>query len=302
MRAVVVVGRATDPCCEAVRESLAERGRACVFVPEDDALPGLGFAWQIAGEGSEGTLTFGGRRLDFAEIDGVLARGWGLPVTPAAFRTKDGRYVSAEWNALLMAWLDRLTCPVVNRLRPELWYKTHLHVPEIVALAPGVRFEWPAVRVTTSADEAREFYRRCGGRVRYWPLTQHVPYPVESEADLDKLATLAGTLPLYLCEALAGERRDAYVVGSDVIAVDASGARADALPPSVAAQCVTIGQALGLTFCMLALVLTDAGDAYGLRLDRLPWLMGVDADVRRDIGGRLVDLLTRDGAHARGAA
>jgi hypothetical protein len=240
--------------------------------------------------------------MDFRDVGGVLARAWGFPVSPALFHTKDGQYISSEWNALLMAWLDRLPCPVVNRLRPELWYKTHLHVPEIVGLVPGVRFTWPAVRVTTTADDAREFYRRCGGRVRYWPLTQHVPYPVETETDLDKLAALAGTLPLYLTEAIAGDRRDAYVVGTDVIALDMEGARAGALPRPVARRCVAIARALGLTFCMLSLVVTSAGDWYGLRLDRMPSLIDAGEEARQDIGALLVASLTGEGAQTAGAA
>ena len=296
MKSVVVIGRASDLCCDLVRAGLAAQGRDCVFVPEDEALPGLHFAWRISGEESEGTLGIGPQRIDFRDVGAVMARAWGLPVSPDAFQTKDGQYVSSEWNALLMAWLGRLPCPVVNRLRPELWYKTHLHVPEMIALAPGVRFDWPAVRVTTTADATRDFYRRCGGRVRYWPLTQHVPYPVETEADLDKLATLAGTLPLYLCEAVAGERRVAYVVGQHVVAVGPDGARAAALPRRVAQRCRDLAGALDLAFCMLSLVVTSAGDWYGLRLDRMPSLIEVGEEARQEIGARLVAVLTGDSA------
>lgn len=298
MTSVVVIGRTSDLCCQLVRDGLAAQGRDSLFVPEDEVLPGLRFAWRVEGESSEGTLQFGGRRLNFREIGGVLAQAWGLPVSAEAFGTKDGQYVTSEWNALLMAWLDRLPCPVINRLRPELWYKTHLHVPEIVARAPGVGLAWPAVRVTTTADEAREFYRRCGGRIRYWPLTQHVPYPVESEADLDKLATLAGTLPLYLTEAIAGDRVDAYIVGTHVVGVDRAGGRAGALSQPVAEQCVKLADALGLTFCMLSLVVTGADDWYGLRLDRMPSLIEVSEETRRDIVALLVAALTGEGAGA----
>jgi hypothetical protein len=292
MKSVVLIGRESDLCCRLVRDGLAAQGRDHLFIPEEDVLPGLHVAWQIDGETSEGTLGVGAVRLAFRDVGGVLARAWGLPVSPEAFRTKDGQYVSSEWNALLMAWLDRLPCPVVNRLRPELWYKTHLHVPEIIALAPGTIFRWPAVRVTTTADQARDFHRRCGGRMRYWPLTQHIPYPIESEADLDKLASLAGTLPLYLCETIAGDRLDAYVVGADVVVVDQGGARAGALPAQVTQQCVKLADALGLTFCMLALAVTDAGDWYGLRLDRMPSLVEVGEEARREVGALLVAALT----------
>ena len=296
MTSIVVIGRESDVCCQLVRARLAADGRECLFVPEDELLPGLHFAWRISGDESEGTVGMGSRPIPFSDLGGVLARAWGIPVSVSSFQTKDGQYITSEWSALLLAWLHRLPCPVINRLRPELWYKTHLHVPEIVALAPGVPFKWPAVRVTTSADEARDFYHRCRGRVRYWPLTQHVPYPVETAADLDKLATLAATLPLYLTEAVAGERRDAYVVGPHVVPVAMDGGRAEALPAPVARRCRDIAHALDLTFCMLSLVATGGGDWYGVRLDRMPSLIEVGEEARQEIAGDLVVALTGSAA------
>ena len=56
-------------------------------------------------------------RLD--AVDGVLCRSYGL-FRPEDFDTPDGQYVSAEWHALLMAWMTSMRCPVVNRIRPEL--------------------------------------------------------------------------------------------------------------------------------------------------------------------------------------
>jgi len=301
MTAIMVIGRESDVCCQVVRARLTADGRDCLFVAEDELFPGLHFAWQISGEESEGTVGIGSRRIPFRDLGGVLSWAWGIPVSAPSFQTKDGQYVTSEWTALLMAWLDRLPCPVVNRLRPELWYKTHLHVPEIIALAPGVPFTWPAVRVTTSADEARDFYRRCGGHVRYWPLTQHIPYPVENDADLDKLATLAATLPLYLTETVAGERLDAYIVGPRVIPVAMDGSRAEALPAPVARRCREIADALGLTFCMLSLVATSGGDWYGLRLDRMPSLIEVGEDARQDIARDLVAALTGQAGERTGS-
>jgi len=73
------------------------------------------------------------------EISGVLNRGYGVPVTAGEYETSDGRYLTAEWNALTAAWLDLMPCTVVNRLRPELWYRPRLNVADLATLAPDLR-------------------------------------------------------------------------------------------------------------------------------------------------------------------
>src|SRR5215831_8322296 len=140
-----------------------EAGKDIWFLPEDQLLPGLRLTWRPSGAEPDGLIAFKDRQVNFADIGAVLSRFYGIPVQPGEFETTDGRYVSAEWNALLMAWLSRMPCRVVNRLRPELWYKRHLNVPDLASLVPEMRFKRPRTLITTIIDEAHAFCESVGG-------------------------------------------------------------------------------------------------------------------------------------------
>src|SRR4029078_12711088 len=116
---------------------------------------------------------------------------------------------------LLRGFLQALSCPVVNRLRPEWWYKPRLQMTDMLAFLPNMPFNVPRAMVTTRVDEARRFFRACGNRVRYSPLTQPSNYCFQDETSLDRLETLATLMPLYLSEYIDGVEVGAYVVGPE---------------------------------------------------------------------------------------
>ena len=116
MGTVIILGHTNDTCCRLVRERLLLQGRRVLFLPEDQVLPGLGFAWEVQGRTLRGLLRFDGTEVAFGEIDSVLARSYGVPVSPEAYATADGRYVTSEWNAIVVAWTSGLACLVVNRV------------------------------------------------------------------------------------------------------------------------------------------------------------------------------------------
>src|SRR5215510_3395816 len=134
----LVIGRDEDLCCQLVRQRLAKLGQQILYLPEDRLFPGFRFVWQLDNESSHGTVGFTAEDLQFDEIDGVLARFSGIATSAEEFQTKDGQYLSSEWHALIRGYLQNLACPVVNRLRPELWYKASLQVHELVALVPDL--------------------------------------------------------------------------------------------------------------------------------------------------------------------
>src|SRR4051812_15694118 len=102
MGKVLILGHDGDHCCVRVRDRLTERGREVLFLPENRALPGLDFAWEVQGRTLRGRVRYEEGQETFDEIDGVLARSYGIPVSAETFATTDGRYVSAEWNAVVM--------------------------------------------------------------------------------------------------------------------------------------------------------------------------------------------------------
>jgi hypothetical protein len=289
--AILIVGRLDDPCCRLVQQRLVERGRDVALVPEDRLLPGLGFAWK-PGPGAQGSVGYDGRKIRFAEVDAILSRAWSVPVSPQAFETGDGRYVCAEWNALLMAWLHAMPCIVVNRLRPELWYKAQLNPADLASLLPEMPFRLPRSLVTTNLDDANAFYRSVRGATRYSPLTGASRYRIETETDREKLAALNGSLPLHLTEVIEGRVVEAFVVPPGVLFVDEAGRLIAEGGDAVARPCVEIADALGLGFCRLALVDARDGDWYCLGVDRAPHLYNCAPETQDRIARALARVLS----------
>ena len=230
-------------------------------------------------------------RWHFGDVTAVFSRFYGIPVDPDDYNTRDGQYISAEWHALLMAWLQQIPCPVVNRLRPELWYKSHLNIPDLLSLAPGLRFKLPSALVTSSFDNARSFCRRLAGPVNYAPLTQQTSYLIQTETDVEKLAALEGSLPFYLTERISGTKLDAFVAGRDVVLVTADGSVAPEIPAELQTACVQVGETLSLDFYRLSLVTTAKGEWYCFGLDRIPQICACGPEAKTLIARCLADNL-----------
>lgn len=291
MGTLLVLGHAEDLCCRLVADELTRESRDVLMLPELGLFPQLQLTWSPHEDVARGALVFQGRRVRFSEVDGILMRGYGVPVSPDDYATKDGQYVSAEWHALLAAWLQGMPCPVVNRVRPALWYKTHLNVPALRALAPALPLRLPRTLVTTRGDEARAFAQSLPHPVWYGPLTQPSRYAVRDAEELAKLLKLDGVLPFYLTERVDGQPMDAYVVGDEVVAVDARGMADDDAAAALRAACAEVGDALGLVFYRLSLVRAHDGAWYCYGLDRMPHLYECAAACQGRIAAALARVL-----------
>ncbi len=286
MSSTLILGREEDPCCRLVRDRLAASGRDVILLAEDRLFPGLDLSWEMAGGKSHGLLGGGKQIISFSEIDAVLARCSGIATSAEDFATTDGQYLSSEWHGLLRGFLEALTCPVINRPRPELWYKTRLSVPELISLAPGVKFRLPATMITTRIEDARAFFRACGNSIRYSPLTMPSNYPIETDEHLGKLESLLKFMPLFLSEVIPGDAVDAFVVGTRVVFDPPVGGA-----PAVADLCLDIGRQLGLAFFSLQLIKTAPGEWYCFGVDCMPYLIQCADDVRHVVAAHLADAL-----------
>jgi len=240
--------------------------------------------WQLNNGTAHGTVGFTTQELDVSEIDSVLARFYGIATSAEAFQTKDGQYLSSEWHALIRGYIQNLACPVVNRLRPELWYKASLQVHELLSLVPDLAFRLPKSIITTRFDDARGFFALCGRRVRYSPLTLPSRYMIETEGDLQKLEPLSKVLPLYLTELVDGDRADVYVVGDRVIFDGASNA-------ALGKRCKDTASALGLTFCQFHFTRTGDDEWYCTGMETMPHLLDCTDATREEVVGGIAELL-----------
>src|SRR5260221_2193047 len=292
MGVILIVGRTEDPCCRLVLEQLVALKRDALLVPEDQLFPGLSFVWKPSKGRQQGSVKYNGREIDFVDIDGILSRAWSVPVGPTEFETIDGRYVSAEWNALLMAWLSAMPCVVINRIRPQLWYKAQLNPPDLAALVPIMPLRLPVTLVTTNSIDASAFCQQAQGLVRYSPLTQSSRYRIRTEDDQKKLTALNGSLPLHLVAGIAGRALDGLVVQSEVLFVKADGKITRQHGP-VIGHCLKLADALGLTFCRLSLVAAPGCDWYCFGVDRSPQLYAYSPDTQIQIAQALVRTFLR---------
>ena len=285
----VVIGRGEDPCCRLVQGLLTSRGQEVLFLDETRLFPGLRLVWELSNGASLGALGQGEQSVRLVETDGVLARFSGFPVSKEEFQTPDGQYLSNEWHALMRGYLRALTCPVINRVRPELWYKPFLSVPDLVSYLPALQFKTPKTLVATGFEDAQAFFEDCGRRICYSPLTIPSKYAIETGEDLRKLATLSGLLPFHLSEIVPGETGNAYVVGTDVVWESPSGAPM----PETAVQerCVEIAASLGLTFCELRLLKSNRQEWYCLGVACMPDLFLCAEETRGAISERLANAL-----------
>jgi hypothetical protein len=255
-------------------------GREFIFLRENELFPGLNLSWELKQEKISGYVGLGADSVRLDRLDGVLARFSGIATSAEEHRTKDGQYLNSEWHALARGFVQSLACPVVNRPRPELWYKMRLTVPDIVSLAPTQRFRLPRTMVTTRVCDARAFFHACGKRMRYSPLSIPSDYRIESEEEIAKLEPLSKSLPLFLTEVVQGRGVSAFVVGSDVIL--------EGPHDQVAEQhCRNAAVSLGLSFCEFELVNTHSGDWYCLGIQCAPNLFTCAEETRATVADRL---------------
>jgi hypothetical protein len=285
MSYTLIIGRDEDLCCRLVHESLLASGRKVIYLPEDRLFPGLNLAWAFNGSHSTGSVGLSGRTAPMSEIDGVLARFYGIATSAEDFQSVDGQYLSSEWHALLRGCMRAFGCPVINQLRPELWYKTRLLVTDLITLVPELRFNLPKAIITTRIADAREFFRACGKHIRYSPLTLPSNYCIEREEDVDKLEAVSKLMPLFLSEFVSGVEVTAFVVGDEVEFDPPAGSAA------VADHCVEISAQLGLTFCAVQLIESARGEWYCLGVDAMPHLYECADAVRATLIRRLTNAL-----------
>jgi len=275
---ILIIGREDDLCCRLVKDRLEATGKRCLFLPENELFPGLTFHWELDKGKARGALGYAplSEAIPFGQFDGVLARFSGITTSAEGHQTKDGQYLNAEWHALARGYMQSLDCPVVNRLRPELWYKMRLTVPDLLALVPDIRFRLPRTMVTTRVADAREFYSMSPHGMEYSPLSMPSRYPIRDSAELNKLEPLSGYLPLCLTEIIPGESLRAFVVGGQVVfdGPEESGHR------QAAEACLDAAGTLGLSFCAFELRRPPDGGWYCLGMECMPDLFAALPETR----------------------
>lgn len=213
----LLIGYEDDPCIHIVCTCLRNQGHT-VYTIAEPLSGGIGLSWAFDTAHSQSSLRwYDGSLLAGSALRGVLVRGTGEPTNPEGWDPTDLAYVRVETQAALLAWLQSLPCPVVNRLTADLWFQPRR--PFVAWHKLFLRCGLPtlAVQVTNDLATAQRFAERSHGEVIYAPLTSSARYPVVMAQQSAELARLMEHLPVTLLERYQGDACYATIIGQRVI-------------------------------------------------------------------------------------
>jgi hypothetical protein len=286
----LLLGDRDDLCCAGVLARMEARGLPARVV-EAPLAPPARLVWRLDDGGLSSRYSWPGAP-DNAEIESVLVRDTGR-LDPAGWDPADYAYMQAELQATLLAWLEGLPCPVVNRCPAAIWYRPR---GPLLAWRPLLRqCGLPAAEVIVTNDpvESRDFAQRVGaGGVVLTPLTGGAAYLVAVESDWRGLAVLQHRAPVCLTEP-HGDARSACIVGSRIVWDDPPGLEAEALEPGL----FRLAEVAGLDFVEVAVAPLRRGAAI-VAVDAWPQLEHYGLTARDRILDALVEHLTRAAAPA----
>jgi glutathione synthase/RimK-type ligase-like ATP-grasp enzyme len=264
-------------------------------------------SWRWADGGPEGWIAATDWRLDLDEISGVYARFLGPedrpqlpgldPVAAAALR--------AEGDLGLMALLEDLECPVVNRIGGGLSNNSKPYQALVISRA-GLSV--PPTLVTSDPDAARAFHAEHGDVI--YKSASGIRSIVRrlGPNQLARLDLLRDG-PAQFQAFIPGRNIRVHTVGERVFAtrveseaVDYRYAHLDgltaglepvALPPALAAACLGLARAFDLLFAGIDLKETPEGEFFCFEVNPSPGFLYYERHTGQPISMALAELLHR---------
>ena len=283
----LLLGHSNDPCCQGVRAELASHDLDARIIASPLEPPAR-LTWHLDADGLTSNLY---PNLPDRSIDGVLVRdtGW---LDPAEWESDDFAYMQTELRAVMLAWLNGLKCPVINRPDASQWYRSGVPLVAWRRQLRSAGLKLPEVVITSEPQEAAAFRRRletggANGAV-YAPLTNASSYLLADDDDWGRLASLQAHVPVCLTEA-HGPAALACVVGDDVVwnGTPPLGA------PAIEAALRRFAAAVGLSFVEIAIA-PVRGEPAVVLVEPRPRLERYSEAARARIVAALVAALTRN--------
>ena len=301
---ILVAGGLADSVTELVCARLDERGYAYRLLdlaryPADHRVE-----WRWRRGGPEGTIASADWSLDLSDITGVYVRFLGpegrLPLD-AASETADA--LRAEADTGLMAVLEDLPCPVVNRVAGGMSNNSKPYQALVLRRA-GLRV--PSTLVTNDAEAARAFYAAHGAVI--YKSASGVRSIVRClEPDSLARLELLRDGPAQFQAYVPGDNVRVHTVGDRIFAVRVRSQAVDyryahrdgltvemeptTLPPAIEQACFRIARDLDLLFAGIDLKETPDGDWYCFEVNPCPGFLYYERHSRLPISAALADLL-----------
>lgn len=291
---VLIFAAETDALATGVAAELARRGCDHLWLGPD-WLARCTLAWRP--HPFEGHIAADGRRVDLAEVSGVLARATHVIPNPLTAPTDDELYVQAETNAMLLGLFDRMPCPVVNPLRPTP-YSRPLLIGGGAARRAGLT---PAPCVITSEREvALDAWRNAGaeGAVLGRPSGSWADQLITDEARAgEALDSLLPDGAVVVRPVLDVEPLLVFVAGDQVVGARAASwpphpaaLRSEAITPKVRSAARALAQDLDVGLLQLSLAEGDE-ELWAIDVDPSPVLVNLPPGILDEVSGGIADRL-----------
>ncbi|WP_144299615.1 ATP-grasp domain-containing protein [Elioraea rosea] len=265
------------------------------------------------GGGPEGALRGPGWELDLAEISGAYVRFLGPEgrVLPTDLPGATATALRGEADAALMALIEDLPCPVVNRLGGGM---SNNSKPYQALLLARAGFRVPPTLVTTDPDAARAFHAEHGAVIyksisgvrsivrRLGPeqlgridLLRHGPAQFQAFVPGQDVRVHTVGERLFATR-VRSEATDYRYASRDGLAVSMEPAE---LPASVAAACRRIARELDLLHAGIDLRETPEGEWVCFEVNPCPGFLFYERQTGQPISLALAELLHGGAAAAR---
>lgn len=301
---ILVAGGLADTVTELVCARLAERGYAYRLLDLVRYPAGHRVAWRWRDGGPEGAIAGPDWSLDLADITGVYVRFLGpegrLPLD-ASPETADT--LRAEADAGLMALLEDLPCPVVNRVAGGMSNSSKPYQALLLRRA-GLRV--PPTLVTNDAEAARAFYA-AHGAVIYKSVSGVRSIVRRLGPDTLARLELLRDGPAQFQAYVPGDNVRVHTVGNRVFAVRVRSEAVDyryahrdglamemeptRLPAAIEQACLAVARDLDLLFAGIDLKETPDGDWYCFEVNPCPGFLYYERHSALPISAALADLL-----------
>jgi len=285
----IIIGDLYDPFCREVYDSLKDHNEP-VLVISNPLIHPCSFEWRLNNQENKSRLVWNSE-LSFSddEIDSVFVRNsaW---IDPDGWQKDDLMYMQSETHAALLAWFWSLSCPVINRYSPAIWYRPKAPLLFWQPLLRHNGLRTLETIITNVPEEAGQFRkklmsREIGGAV-FSSLSSDLSYLVADTNEWDGLAQMQRYSPVCLV-APHGEPKFVCVIGDHVIWDDKTFFHAKTLEPSL------IAFAKESELSLVELAITTDNDEYNvIAVEPFPTLEHFKDDSKDKIVKEVISLLT----------
>lgn len=292
---ILIFGSVANPAVAYVCARLVERGETPALLDIRRTCFGAASGrWSVGNRSSRGYIRFeDGLTVDMAEVRGIYFHQLDAERELQQSRSDVHRYEA------LCSLLNTTAAEVINKPSANAWARTKpLQFERFVAEG----FPVPRTLITRCASSAREFHRRCEGKVVVKGISGQRTMVQWLDEGLLKRFEDSDACPVLLQEYIPGCDIRFHVVGERVFAtsirspdLDYRYGRKEIEPVRVGGATKTralrVAQSMGLRMCSVDVRENPDGEYFGLEVNPNPGFTYYQAITGQRIGEALVDLL-----------